>query len=80
MPAVCPKNPGLYILCKKDKTRLTVGLWNIFADEILNPVITADDEYKSIDAYKCSGKIVKNEVRLDSGIAPYSFVCFTLEK
>lgn len=80
LPAVCPKNPGLYILCKKDKTRLTVGLWNIFADEILNPVITADDEYKSIDAYKCSGKIVKNKVRLDSGIAPYSFVCFTLEK
>lgn len=80
LPAVCTGNPGLYVLCKSDGARLAVGLWNIFPDEILKPVITVDGEYKSIDAYNCCGKICGNEVILDSAIAPYSFVCFTLEK
>lgn len=80
LPAVSNGNPGLYILCKKDDSKLVVGLWNIFPDEILNPVITVDDKYKNIDTYKCSASIYDDKIKLDAPIAPYSFVSFTLSK
>lgn len=80
LPAVCPGNPGLYLLCKKEKSKLVVGMWNIFPDEILNPVVITDGEYKNIDTYKCDADIVNNKVKLKNSIAPYSFVCFTLTK
>lgn len=80
LPAMCMGNPELYILCKRDGEKLTVGIWNIFPDSILKPKIKLDGEYKSLDCFKCSGKIVGNTVYLDEPIAPYDFVCFTVEK
>lgn len=79
LPAVCFDNPDLYILCKKDGNKLTVGIWNIFIDEALTPEIILDREYKKIDFYGCEGKLSGDKVILSTDIAPYSFVCFTVE-
>ena len=73
-------NPSLYIMAKKgDLDELAVGLWNFFADEILEPVIELDREYKEIDFYNCFGKLEGNKVRLDAPIAPYGFAFFTVK-
>ena len=40
------ENPYLYILCMRgDDGSLAVGLWNFFADEVLDLVIELDREY-----------------------------------
>lgn len=80
LPAVCPQNPDLYILCKEDENSLSVGLWNLFADETLNQTINLSGEYSRIDFYNCSGKLEKNIVTLNERIKPYSFVFFTVYK
>lgn len=80
LPAMCYKNPELYILCKKDESSMAVGIWNMFPDAVLDPVIHLDGEYKDIDFYNCSGRLEGNKVILDDDIAPYSFAFFTVYK
>lgn len=71
LPAVCPKNPFLYMLCKRDNDRLTVGLWNIFSDEIAEPEIKLDKAYSKLDCFNCEGRLVDNNVILSGNIPPY---------
>jgi hypothetical protein len=80
LPAMTFKNPHLYTLCKRDGNKLSVGLWNIFEDEVLNPVIELDGEYASVDFYNCSGRLEGNKVVLDGEIAPFGFALFTVTK
>lgn len=80
LPAMCYKNPELYIICNRDGNKLTVGIWNLFPDEVLKPEIKLDGEYKTLDCFKCSGKIMGDTVYLDKPIEPYGFVIFTVEK
>ncbi len=79
LPAICFDNPDLYILCKKDGNKLTVGIWNIFQDEAITPEIILDKEYKNLDCYNCDGVLDGDKVKLKTDIPPYSFVCFTVE-
>lgn len=78
LPASCMGNPELYLLCKKDKDSMAVGLWNHFADEIIHPVITLDKEYRNVDFYNCNGTLEKNRVILSDPIAAYGFAFFTV--
>ncbi len=80
LPAMCFKNPELYILCKKDENSMAVGLWNLFADGIDKPKIVLDNDYSKIDFYNCSGKIDGNVVTLNEELTPYSFALFTVYK
>lgn len=59
---------------------MSVGLWNIFQDNILNPVVYLDDEYKMVDFYNCKGKILGNNVIIEDDIMPYGFAFFTVSK
>ena len=77
--AVCLNNPDLYILCKKDNTSLSVGLWNFFADEIFAPKITLADEYKDAQFIHCTGRLFGKEVVL-SDLAPFDFAAVVLKK
>lgn len=79
LPATCNKNPELYILCKRNGDELTVGLWNLFPDKILNPVIKLDGFYNSIDCYNCNGEIKDDSVLLKESIDPYDFAFFTVK-
>jgi hypothetical protein len=78
LPAVCPGNPNLYILCKKDEKSMAVGMWNLFPDCVIDPVIELDEAYTSIDFYNASGSIDGKTVHLDKDIPPYGFVLFTV--
>ncbi len=78
LPAMCYKNPDLYILAKKDESSMAVGLWNLFADSVIDPVIELDGEYMRADFYNCSGRVEGNRVILNEDITPYSFAFFTV--
>ncbi len=80
LPAMCFGNPELYTLVKKKGNEMAVGLWNIFADPILKPVIELDDTYDTLDTYNCTGKLEGNKVILDAPIPPYGIAFFTVKK
>ncbi len=79
LPAVLTKAPELYILCNQTENGLSVGLWNIFPDEILNPEILLNDNYSSIDCFNCEGEIIGNKVKLKAPIPPYGHAFFTVK-
>ena len=78
LPAMCYKAPQLYILCKKDESSMSVGLWNLFADSVMNPVIELDQCYNSADFYHCNGRIEGERILLDEDIPPFGFAFFTV--
>lgn len=78
LPAVCEGNPGLYILCKKNERSMSVGIWNLFADEVISPVITLDRTYTAIDCYRCNGRLEENQVHLQDDLPPFGFAFFTV--
>ncbi len=78
LPAYSYGNPDLYIMAKKNDSAMAVGLWNIFADVIFEPVIELDKEYSQIEFINCSGKIEGNKVTL-SDMAPFSFAGFEVK-
>lgn len=80
LPAMCYGNPELYILCKKNGNELTVGLWNIFSDSVINPKIVLDGEYTELDCYNCEGEIVGDSVILNDDIPPFGYAFFTVQR
>lgn len=78
LPAVCPKSPDLYILCKKDDNSMAVGIWNFFADSVIKPEIILDGIYSRADFYNCTGRLEGDRIILDGEILPYSFAFFTV--
>lgn len=79
LPAYSYGNPDLYIISKKNEKSTAVGLWNIFADEISEPVIELGEEYGSIEFINCSGRLEGNTVIL-SEIPPFGFAGFEVKK
>jgi hypothetical protein len=77
---MCYGAPQLYILCKKDESSMAVGLWNLFADGVLNPVIELDQYYTSADFYHCGGRLEGDKLLLDEEIPPFGFAFFTVYK
>lgn len=75
LPAYAYGNPYLYIQCKANESAMAVGLWNFFADTVIDPVIELDKSYKNIQFINCSGKLIDNKVYL-TDILPFAFVGF----
>jgi len=82
LPASCAKNPDLYMLCKKtqDGRRMAVGLFNCFADSVLDPVIRLDGAYSAVRFVGCNGTLCGDTVMLDTPIGAYAFAAFEVEK
>ena len=59
---------------------MAVGLWNIYPDEVIDPVITLDKAYKTIDFYNCNGRLEGNRVILNRDIEPFDFAFFTVSE
>ncbi|MGN1450830.1 MAG: hypothetical protein ACI4XQ_01925 [Eubacteriales bacterium] len=76
LAASCPKNPGLYIMCKRGEGSMAVGLWNMFEDAVLSPEIELDREYSRAEFIGCGGVLKKNRVCLSGDIVPFSFAGF----
>lgn len=66
LPAVCPKNPDLYIITKQKDNRLAVGLFNLFADELLYKDITLAKEIQSVNFINCEGVFDGNTVTINA--------------
>ena len=64
LPAVCPKNPDLYIMTKEKDNALAVGLWNFSADKVLQKEVTVSKPIKEIRFINCEGSFENNVVRL----------------
>lgn len=74
-PVVCLKNPFLYVMASKDENAMSVALFNIFEDEIIQPEIQLDRKYTSIKFVNCNGELIGDKVYL-SEIAPYGIAAF----
>lgn len=79
LPAKCQGHPQLYLLCKRDGKKLTVGLFNCHADSILAPVVTLDKRYQKLICLNTNGKRTGNTVTL-SELPAYSFAAFAVEE
>ena len=57
---------------------MSVGLWNIFPDEIFEPIVELDRDYSEIEFINCSGRLEGSRVYL-SEMAPYSVAGFEVK-
>ena len=80
LPVTCKGNPSLYLLAKREGNRMAVGMFNCFADAVLDPVIRLDRPYRSVKFVGCSGRLEGDCVYLDAPIAAFDFVAFEVEE
>lgn len=76
LPASIEGCPDLYMMAKESADgKMAVGLWNIYADAVYEPVITLSGDYKNIRFVNCQGKLEGNRVML-SQINAFTFAGF----
>lgn len=78
LPCSCLGNPDLYVLCKKDNSSMSVGLWNMFADSIHQPIIKLNKKYKEITFINCNGRLDGDKVYL-SEMSAFTFAGFEVK-
>ena len=79
LPAEMHGNPDCYMICRESDNEKAVWLGNFFTDECMQTVINLDKEYSQIEFINCTGKLEKDEVKIDS-IPPYGLVGFRLRR
>ena len=79
LPAFCYGYPNLYLQCKEDEESVSVGVWNFFEDEAIDPVIRLDRAYQSAEFLCGSGILCGDHVKLND-IPPYAFRGIVLKK
>ena len=57
LPAVCPGNPELYVLCKENEDALCVGLFNCFADAIDDLTVQLPGGFREAEFGRCQGAL-----------------------
>ena len=72
LPAYVNGNPDLYLMVKRDAEATVVGLWNIFADTVLDGVVELDCQACDVEFFNCTGKVQGDKVIIDE-IPPFSF-------
>ena len=75
--AVCLGNPDLYIVTKKSEKELSVGLFNMFIDSMLDPVVELAEEAEEVEFINCAGSFTGDRILL-SDIPPYSFAALRI--
>lgn len=76
LPAVIEKCPGAYVLTKEKDGVMAVGVWNFYADEILDPIIKLWKDYHKVRFIHGSGQLFGNVVKLDKDIPAFGSVVF----
>lgn len=80
LPAQLPKNTDLYILCKRDGGRLSVGLWNFGLDDVLTSNVKLDHRYRAITPIgRIPMHLEGDSVVLEDAIPPFGFAGFEVE-
>lgn len=80
LPAMCYKNPGVYLLAKKsaDGNEMDVLLINMSEDSVLEPKICLNKVYHTVDIYGTGGTLQGDTLFLSKDIPPYSACMFTV--
>ena len=78
LPAVCLKNPQLYMLTSSDGSATSVLMLNSFKDEMLDPVVQLDKCYGKIRFVNCSGHMTEDKVYL-TDIPAYGVAAFEVK-
>ncbi len=78
LPASCPGNPDLYLMCKEGQEEMAVGLWNFSADPILQPRVLLSKNYDSIRFLNCSGYL-DGDTAVLSELPPFGFCGFVVK-
>lgn len=73
LPASFAASPDVYIICKKGESSLSIGLWNFFADPILEYKIELEKNYKNIKIFGAEAEYGEKEIVLPE-IKAYEFV------
>lgn len=79
MPVTCLGNPDLYMMCKQSTEGMAIGLWNLFADEILAPKITLAEKFQAAEFINCEGSLEQDGIHL-SPIPAYGFAFVHLKR
>jgi len=79
LPAVCPGQPDLYVICKRTEEGLAVGLWNLSCDYIADAHIRLGAAYSACEMFGAAGKMESDSVRLEGDLAPYAFAGILLK-
>ncbi|MBQ1847234.1 MAG: hypothetical protein II135_04430 [Clostridia bacterium] len=77
LPVYINDCPELYVQCKTDGKETVAGLWNFFADPVMDGVAELDREYENIEFFNCEGRLQGDKVYL-SDIPPYGFAAFRI--
>ena len=80
LPARCTGHPELYMLCGETEDRLSIALFNCFADSIPQAVIELADSYREAEFIGCEGELVQNRVTLRSELHAFRFAAIILKK
>jgi hypothetical protein len=65
LPAVCPGNPELYVLCKENESTLCVGLFNCFADAIDGVSVQISQAFREAEFGRCAGTLQGDVLKID---------------
>ncbi len=79
LPVEAGGHPSLYIQCKENDSSLAAGLWNFFADTVIEPEITVNIDFSDVEFISCSGTVTDGKLVL-SDIPPFGFAGFVLKK
>ena len=71
--AVCLGHPDLYMIVKRTREGLAVGLWNLSDDVIDDAVVRLDRAYESVETYGCQAEADGDAARISTPIYPYMF-------
>lgn len=80
LPAVCFGWPDLYLVCRKDGDRMTVGLFNVSPDEVIEPFVKLDGDYKILSTFGAQASEEADGVKLKSTVPPFGFAGLHLQK
>ncbi len=83
LPVEVAKEPGMYVLCRRNGDEMTVGLWNFWDDLGLPRDIRLGEKYSNIRPIGNTNATLSEDgrsVRIDGDIPPYGFAGFTVQK
>jgi len=80
LPAFCAEQPDLYVLCKEDRDTLAVGVWNFCEDELVNPEIQLNGEYRLVGSRGCTAIVKDTQLCVQGTIPAFGYAAFIFER
>ena len=72
LPAYVNGCPDLYVMVKREGSETVIGLWNMFADSVLDGMVELDAPAVDVEFFNCTGRKDGDHLVVDE-IPPFSF-------